>query len=99
MTVPDELRRLYARGRVVPFVGAGISMAVNWDEGGERRRGISWGELVDFAARELQFDPDLIRMRGSDLQIIEYVIAKKGGSGFLGTWLARMNPPDVALTA
>lgn len=49
-------------------------MSVNWKaEDGTDRRGPSWSELVEQAARMMGFsDPELLRVRGSDLQILEY---------------------------
>ena len=96
--IPKDLSILYKAGRLVPFVGAGVSQSVEWDTHGTKRRGVSWSELVDYAARELDFDPDLLRARGTDLQILEYVIDKRG-SGFLSNWLASLDPPDEALRA
>ena len=97
--IPDELKRLYQHGRVVPFVGAGVSMSVAWDNGGKPLRGPSWRELVNQAADEIGFKaPDLLRVRGTDLQILEYYRAKKADMGPLGHWLAtKMQPPDDAL--
>jgi hypothetical protein len=96
-SIPAELSTLYKTGRLVPFVGAGVSQSVTWDLAGEPKRGVSWAELVDYAARHLDFDPELLRARGSDLQILEYVIDKKSGPGFLSNWLATLSPPDTAL--
>lgn len=83
---PPELRRLYRDHRVIPFVGAGASMAVRWSEG---QRGPSWREVVDEAARQLGCDnPDLLRIRGADLQILEYFFIQKGSFAPLTNWLA-----------
>jgi hypothetical protein len=98
-SIPTDLSVLYKSGRLIPFVGAGVSQSVTWGTDAERKRGVSWAELVDYAARDLEFDPDLLRARGSDLQILEYVIDKKGGPGFLSNWLATLSPPDAALNA
>jgi hypothetical protein len=85
------LRARYQEGRLVPFIGAGASMAVSWDEGGERRSGISWAALVDQAARLLGYDDaDMLRVRGTDLQILEYYAAKNGGqTAELRNWIGR----------
>ena len=53
------------------------------------------------AARQLGFgDPDLLRVRGTDLQILEYYREKKGNFAELTNWLVReMEAPDAALKA
>jgi hypothetical protein len=71
----------------VPFIGAGISMAVNWERNGQTRRGLSWRELVSHAAELLGFkDPELLRVRGNDLQILEYFRLKRGEFADLRNW-------------
>src|SRR5258708_39486555 len=75
ITIPPDLKSRYDEGRLLPFLGAGISMSVSWTapDGATPRRGISWRELVDQVARMLGYeDPDLLRVRGDDLQILEY---------------------------
>lgn len=99
MKAPPDLARLYREGRLVPFIGAGVSMGVTWTVGGQEHRGPSWREMVDFAIQELGIDPpDLLRTRGSDLQILEYFKIKNHGVAPLTNMLsARMNPPDSDL--
>ncbi len=84
---------------MLPFIGAGVSMSVRWLSGGSERRGPSWGELVDEAARQLGFqDPELLRVRGTDLQILEYFHIQRHSFGALNNWLNKeMSPPDDAL--
>jgi SIR2-like domain len=98
---PDELRDVYFSRRLIPFIGAGVSMSVSWQDhpGGDTKRGPSWSELVSEAARKLGFsDPALLRVRGTDLQILEYFRLKKSGFYALTNWLyAEMRPPDDAL--
>jgi hypothetical protein len=74
-------------------------MSVTWQANGEIRRGLSWSELVDEAARQLGCeDPDILRFRGTDLQILEYFRLKKNNFAPLTNWLyAQMNPPDEEL--
>src|SRR5215208_6101854 len=99
-TCPSELRDHYWSSRLIPFIGAGVSMSVTWEEGGIKKRGPSWKELVDEAARKLDFDdPELLRVRGTDLQILEYFKIKKHNEfATLTNWLfAKMRPPDDAL--
>ena len=98
MTVP-ELRSLYRDGRLLPFVGAGVSASVKWRDGDQERRGPTWDELVRRAAYELGFeDVQLVRARGTDLQILEYFRLQFSGYARLTNWLVRqMVPPDDAL--
>jgi hypothetical protein len=100
MPAPPDLKRLYREGRILPFIGAGASMSVTWNgPGSTQLRGPSWEELVDQAARMLGIDePELLRMRGSPLQILEYFAAKKGSFAPLTNWLHfNMQPPDRSL--
>jgi len=100
------LQDYYRRGRLVPFVGAGVSMSVRWTEPGVpgvpgvMRSGPSWSALVDQAAQELGFsDAAMLRARGTDLQILEYFrIKNHGEAAKITNWLTRtMQPPDDAL--
>lgn len=99
--VNAELRLRYHEGRLLPFIGAGVSMGVGWEgPDGQPRRGPSWSELVDEAARQLGFTkPDLLRVRGEDLQILEYYRSKKYNElAALRNWLVQeLHPPDEAL--
>ena len=100
MNCPEELCRRYQEGRVVPFVGAGVSMSVSWDTIDGKQRGPSWLELTNMATKILGFeDPDLARVRGSDLQILEYFKMKHSGqTARLTNWLScSLRPPDDAL--
>lgn len=95
----QQLRGRYQEGRLVPFVGAGVSMAVTWEADGRQHRGPSWSEVVDHACHLLGFEtPELLRARGTDLQILEYFGVKRHAYGELTTWLAReFDAPDEAL--
>jgi hypothetical protein len=96
----SELRDHYWQGRLIPFIGAGVSASVRWTEGGVEKRGPSWSEMVDQAARDLGFDnPDLLRVRGTDLQILEYFRIKNHGhlSKLTNHLYAEMRPPDEDL--
>ena len=99
MNIPRELPQLYASGRILPFVGAGVSRSVHWTFDGQNYQGPSWRELVDQAARDLGFeDPDLIRARGTDLQVLEYFKLVKEGIAPLTNWLLlRMQASDNAI--
>lgn len=100
LRAPAELKALYKQGRLVPFIGAGVSMSVKWTDPvkGVSKRGPSWSEMVDQAAIALGFDPKLLRVRGTDLQILEYFKIKFASLAPLTNWLyAEMRPPDTAL--
>jgi hypothetical protein len=100
VTCPPPLRKLYHQGRLIPFVGAGISAGVRWQVDGVERRGPTWSELVDQAARQIGFaDANLLRVRGTDLQILEYYRRKRHSSiGELSTWLSNhMQVPEEHL--
>lgn len=100
LEVPRDLKARYDEGRLLPFVGAGASMSVSWESEGVGVRGLSWRELVDEAARQLGFDdPDLLRVRGTDLQILEYYrIVNQDRIGPLANWYNRTyHAPDHAL--
>jgi hypothetical protein len=96
---PPDLRDHYRTGRLIPFLGAGVSASVTWAANEEQKKPPTWRELVDHAARELGFsDPDLLRVRGNDLQILEYFTIVRGGSDSLVNWLVNaVNVPDEAL--
>lgn len=96
----DELQDHYRSRRLIPFVGAGISMSVKWKQDGKEKRGQSWKELVNEAAKKLGFeDPELLRARGTDLQILEYFRLKNNNEfASLTNWLyAEMRPSDDEL--
>jgi NAD-dependent SIR2 family protein deacetylase len=97
--VPSQLKKLYQENRLIPFIGAGVSIAVQWIRDGKDQRGVSWKELVDEASRQLGFqDPELARARGTDLQILEYFRIKNQQFAKLNNWFVRtMHAPDEAL--
>ena len=84
---------------MIPFIGAGVSMSVKWEQGGQIRHGPSWNELVDESARSLGFkNPELLHDRGTNLQILEYFKLKNDGEpAKLINWLVGMQPSDVEL--
>jgi hypothetical protein len=76
-------------------------MSVKWDDiNGVPTRGPSWSELVDRAANLLDFEnADLARVRGTDLQILEYFkLQNSGQTAKLTNWLSKsLDPPEDAL--
>lgn len=97
----EEIKRIYLAGGLLPFVGAGLSMSISWtDPSGTAKRGPSWRELVDQAAEQLGFsNPQLLRIRGEDLQILEYYRDKNENKlTKLTNWMVReFNAPDPVL--
>ena len=101
MITPPELRQLYSNGRLLPFIGAGVSRSVHWTSNGRSHQGPSWREMVDEAARQLGFQlPALIRTRGTDLQLLEYFKVVNNDIAPLTNWLLlNTQAPDSALQA
>jgi hypothetical protein len=89
MNCPIDLRRLYRDRRVIPFVGAGASMSVSWGPD-HNRHGPAWEEMVNQAGTLLgSGEPELLRFRGSDLQILEYFKIIKGGFAGMSQFLLK----------
>lgn len=101
MACPPDLKKAYREESLLPFIGAGVSMSVRWlGTDGAERRGPSWAELVNSAANMLGFEEaDLARVRGTDLQILEYFKRKHAGqTAKLTNWLTKhMSPSDDAI--
>ena len=76
----EQLRDAYRSGRVLLFVGAGVSMSLGLP---------SWRQLIDHMGRELDFDPDIFQTFGSDLTLAEYYRIKTGTIGPLRSWMDR----------
>ncbi|MCD1641922.1 SIR2 family protein [Aurantimonas coralicida] len=76
-------------------------MSMKWEstDGSKTFRGPSWRELVDEACRQLGYeDPELLRYRGTDLQILEFFEQKRGNFAPLTNWLVRrLDVPDDAV--
>jgi hypothetical protein len=99
MGVPAELQRTYREGRLVPFIGAGVSMGISWEGPAGLKRGPSWEQLVAAAAKDLGFHSlELARAHGTDLHILEYFRQKKGSVAPLTNWLQReLDPKEDVL--
>lgn len=57
MTIPETLRRRLREGKVIPFVGAGVSMSVRERDGGGPLFP-SWREMLERAALRLEAEGD-----------------------------------------
>lgn len=60
MKIPETLRQRLREGKVIPFVGAGVSMSVRERDGGEPLFP-SWREMLERAAGRLEGDGDEVR--------------------------------------
>jgi SIR2-like domain len=93
MKTPDDfqlLRQLRNEGKLIPFVGAGLSQPLGLP---------SWSELIDTIAKELGYDPDVFTCHGTALQLAEYFVAVKGSIGPLRSIMDRaFNPTDATIT-
>ncbi len=77
MSADPELRRLYRERRLIPFIGAGFS----------RPLGLPlWNELVEEAARQLGFEPDLFALHGGNEQLLGYLKLQEGIEGLVA-WM------------
>ncbi len=84
--IVPTLRELRKEGRLIPFVGAGLSQPLGLP---------SWDRLIDRIAIELGYEPDVYRLNGSRLQLAEYFVAVRGSIDPLIKKLSRLfNPPD-----
>ena len=99
MALLDQLNTLYHQGRLLPFIGSGLSSAVSWQKDGGSHRGPSWDELIEEASRSLGSDPpELLRQRGTDLQLLEYYKLRKQNFSELVYWLREsLSAPDEAI--
>ncbi len=80
------LRELRDEGRLIPFIGAGLSVPLGLP---------SWSDLIDIIANQLGYDPEVFKLNGNNLQLAEYYVAIKGGIGPLRSEMDRLfNPTD-----
>ena len=85
------LRELRREGRLIPFVGAGLSIPLGLP---------SWSSLLDIIAGQLGYDPEVYRSNGNPLQLAEYYVAVKGSIGPLRSEMDRLfDPSDDAIRA
>ncbi len=65
----EDLRKLSADGRIIPFIGAGFSKPFGLP---------SWRQLIEFMARDLDFDPDIFLCQGTYPQLADFFLIKNG---------------------
>ncbi len=79
------LRELRNGGKLIPFVGAGLS----------QRFGLpSWEDLIGTIAKELDYDPDVFNCNGTNEQLAEYYVATKGSIGPLRSLMDKAFDPS-----
>jgi hypothetical protein len=76
----DELVDAYRTGKLMLFVGAGVSANLGLP---------SWSALIAHIADELGYDPNIFSTYGSHLTLAEFYKKKKGGLGPLRSWMDR----------
>lgn len=76
----SDLKKAYQSGQLILFAGAGLSRNLGLPE---------WQELINFLAKELDFDPDIFKSYGSYLSLAEYYKHVKGSLGPLRSWMDR----------
>ncbi|MEP6601729.1 MAG: SIR2 family protein [Nitrospirota bacterium] len=88
-SISDELqtlRHLRNDGKLIPFVGAGLSKPLGLP---------SWGDLINQIGEELGYDPEVFKCNGNELQLAEYYVETKGSIGPLRSVMDReFNPTD-----
>jgi hypothetical protein len=75
-----ELMHAYRRGRLLLFVGSGVSANLGLP---------SWSALIERLAMELGYDPMIFSSYGTHLALAEYYKRKKGTLGPLRSWMDR----------
>ena len=86
VNVSTILRDLRRDGRLIPFVGAGLSKTLGLPD---------WSTLIDFIAKQLDYEPEVFKLNGNDLQLAEYYVAIKRSIGPLRSEMdRRFNPSD-----
>lgn len=75
-----ELAQAVRAQRVILFVGAGVSENLGLP---------TFAELVQYLAKELNYDPEIYATHGDYLALAEYYQLEKGNIGSLRSWLDR----------
>lgn len=84
-----KLRKAYAQGQLIPFLGSGFSAPLGLPQ---------WGELMGWMARPLGFDPALFELNGPPPQLAGYYElrnGKKGLSPFIKKMRKRFHAPEA----
>jgi hypothetical protein len=84
-----DVRAWNRAGKIVPFVGAGLSLPLGLP---------SWDGVLEAIAEELEWDPEEFKRQGDHLQLAQYYVLQKGSVGPLRSKLDRAwNPSDEAI--
>lgn len=84
--ISNRLKELRQQGRLIPFVGSGLSKPLGLPD---------WSALIDFIAEQLEYDPQVFKLNGTQLQLAEYYVAIKHSIGPLRSEMDRLfNPSD-----
>ncbi|MGN4988096.1 SIR2 family protein [Aeromonas hydrophila] len=76
----SELLHAYRTGKLMLFVGAGVSANLNLP---------TWNELITHIAQDLGYDPKIFTTYGTPLALAEYYKRRKGTLGPLRSWMDR----------
>ncbi|WP_407792371.1 SIR2 family protein [Pigmentiphaga litoralis] len=76
----NELLDVHRAGKLMLFVGAGVSLNVGLP---------SWSALIGHIAEELGYDPTIFATYGNYLALAEFYKKKKGSLGALRSWMDR----------
>lgn len=76
----DQLLKEYKQGKLILFIGAGVSANLGLP---------TWSELIGKLASDLDYDPDVFATYGDFLALAEYYKKKKGSLGSLRSWMDR----------
>lgn len=76
----DELLDAHRTGKLMLFVGAGVSANLGLP---------NWDALIAHIAEELGYDPKIFSTYGTHLALAEFYERKKGGLGSLRSWMDR----------
>lgn len=76
----EQLVEEYKKGKVILFVGAGVSANLGIP---------TWAQLIDKISSELDYDADVFKTYGDYLTLAEYYKIEKGNLGLLRSWMDR----------
>ena len=74
----DELKDLIKQGKVILFVGAGVSATLGLP---------TWSKLIAHLANELGYESRLFEKYGDSISLAEYYVLTKGRIGELRSWM------------